>query len=131
MGREMTVTIVDPLGVEHAETVPSRNVVCRGCEGEGRVLTPSLRGAITQEEWEQEWDEEAREQYRLRGHGIYGIECPDCRGLRVVAVPDAKTATKRQLRVIRRWADQERDRRSWAAESAAEEHREMMMLGEQ
>lgn len=68
--------------------VTARYDVCVHCEGHGTILNPSIaQHAYSQEEFAESFDEEEAEEYFRRG-GRYDITCPDCKGLRVVLVPD-------------------------------------------
>lgn len=107
---------------DRSETVqvPAKYSVCHSCEGTGRRLTPSLRGAITEED-RQEWDEDAWAEYLKGGHGIYGVECETCAGKRVVLVMDEERIDKKlsariHREVRRRAREREEDRRTYNME---------------
>ena len=58
-------------------TLPTKYVVCSQCDGEGKVVNPSL-GAIPSHEFHENPDFE--ENYF---GGVYDIDCPCCKGKRV------------------------------------------------
>lgn len=64
--------------------VPTMREVCGRCDGNGSITNPSI-GAITGEEWANEWDEDERDMYMK---GVYDVQCPDCKGRNVVDVPN-------------------------------------------
>lgn len=73
-------------------SVPGKFVVCEECDGTGTALIEGLRGvAFSAEEMDE--DPDFRENYMS---GAYDTDCPTCRGLRVVMVPDKFRMTKRQ-----------------------------------
>jgi RecJ-like exonuclease len=80
---------VDGDGDEVVISVPSHNVVCDECDGEGFVLAPGMREhAYSQEEFNESFsDDEDRAAYFQRG-GKYDVTCPCCKGKNVVKVPD-------------------------------------------
>jgi len=98
----------------------NRSTLAKFREGVGRRLTPSLRGAITEED-RQEWDEDAWAEYLKGGHGIYGVECETCAGKRVVLVMDEERIDKKlsariHREVRRRAREREEDRRTYNME---------------
>lgn len=101
------------------EEMPARFAVCPTCGGRG---SQALHGiAITADEWNgPDWDDESREMYLSGG---YDTVCPECRGQRVVLVPDRARATKRQLSA---WYEMRRH----DAECRREQEMEARMLGE-
>jgi len=105
---------------EETHRLPARMTVCPRCEGHGSHLTPSIgQHAYSQEEFNEAFaEEEEREAYFKRG-GMYDVTCEECRGKRVVAVPDeARIAQDPTLAAIyARWQEQQRD----AARSEAED----------
>lgn len=74
--------------------LPVRFAVCDNCEGHGSVMNESMRQhAYTPEEFNETFhDDEDREQYFKRG-GIYDVQCPTCKGKRVVHVVDEQHLT--------------------------------------
>lgn len=65
-------------------TIPAKFVVCDRCEGVGSHTNPNVDGnGISAEEFEQ--DPEFRENYFS---GLYDVACEECKGARVIAVPD-------------------------------------------
>ena len=74
--------------VEFSEEFPAIHEVCHRCEGHGSILNPSIgHHAYTREEFNEAFDDEGREQYFTRG-GMYDIQCPTCKGKRVIIVRD-------------------------------------------
>ena len=69
-------------------TVPAKRVVCDCCHGEGRLGPPRP----TPEELETMDDQYASDLLA----GIHNEQCPECKGNRVVDVPDTETMTARQ-----------------------------------
>lgn len=62
--------------------------VCERCEGHGTHLHPDIgEHAYTMEEFNESFDDEEREQYFKHG-GMYDVPCVECKGARVVLVPD-------------------------------------------
>lgn len=89
--------------------VPGKYEVCEECDGTGTALIPGLRGvAFSAEEMDE--DPDFREDYM---NGKYDTHCPECKGLRVVLVPDKFRMTKRQ-RLL--WDVTERFRIQYEAE---------------
>ncbi len=58
--------------------------VCPQCQGEGRIVHPAL-SCPSSEDWS---DPDFRENYMT---GAYDIECPCCKGKRVVTTDDIKS----------------------------------------
>jgi hypothetical protein len=82
----------DAQGEEETVVVPAHYEVCYDCEGEGSTLMESLRGAFTQEEFEDCFDDdESKEEYMRGGKGRYGVTCKTCAGRTTVLVPDEGT----------------------------------------
>ena len=97
--------------VEIEETLPAEYVVCWDCEGEGRTLSESLRGAFTQEEFADCFDDdESREQYFLGGRGIYGAVCKACAGKRVTLEIARAKLTPEQVRFVEELDEQADER---------------------
>ena len=81
-------TIENDDGEEVEYSLPSKNEVCSRCEGYGTHLNPSIgEHAYTREEFEESFDYEEQEEYFKRG-GRYDVTCEECRGKRVIEVPD-------------------------------------------
>jgi len=80
------LVLEDEDGNETEATLPGKPEVCSRCNGKGRHVNPSIDGhGITQDEWENEWSYEEQEMYLSGG---YDITCDECKGLRVVLVPN-------------------------------------------
>jgi hypothetical protein len=84
---------------DYTETVkfPAKFEICERCSGEGMITNPSI-GAITGEEWRNEWSEEDRENYL---GGMYDIVCPTCKGVRVLKVIDEEKCVGELLEKLR------------------------------
>jgi len=102
-------------------TLPGKYEVCPKCEGRGSIVNPSVDGnGISPEQFAEDPDFE--EAYFA---GVYDIKCPECHGQRVVAVPDVRSCTYAQKRLLvseRLW--QRAD-----AEYRAEVRAEQRMMG--
>lgn len=77
------------------ETLPAVFAVCDDCEGHGYVLNESMRHhCYTAEEFNDAFDDEDdRDAYFSRG-GKYDVQCPACRGQRVVLTVDHAACTE-------------------------------------
>jgi len=65
--------------------VPTKNEVCSRCRGEGKHTNPSIDGhGITSEEMD-ELGPDFEEDYFS---GVYDVTCEECKGAKVVKVPD-------------------------------------------
>jgi len=83
-----TVKYLDDNGNEVELSLPSKKEVCSRCNGEGKILHPSIgEHAYTSEEFNDEFDDESREHYFTRG-GMYDVECPRCEGHNVMDTID-------------------------------------------
>ena len=78
----MTPTLYLKSGEE--VTLPHKNMVCPSCRGEGHTSAFNI-GVITADDWNNDWDEEAQDDYLA---GNYDEICPTCRGNKVVKVVD-------------------------------------------
>lgn len=103
---------------EEVVEVPAKFEVCGSCQGTGRQLTPSLRGAITEED-RRDWDDDAWAEYLKGGNGIYGVDCETCAGKRVVLAMDESRIDRRLAARIRK----EVARRAQEAEEDAKTYR--------
>lgn len=86
----MTITVTLSINErEYTHEWPARFEVCEECDGHGTVLTPSIREhAYSHEEFMEAFDtEELQEAYFKRG-GMFDVQCPLCKGDRVVKVVD-------------------------------------------
>jgi hypothetical protein len=93
-------TYTDDEGDEITAQLPSMKEVCDDCQGEGRTLNENLRGAFTQEGLREFFDDdESLAEYKKGGHGIYGVECKTCKGLRVIDVLDEGRCDKKLLKL--------------------------------
>lgn len=86
---------------------PSVMEVCGECEGHGMVLAEGLRGyAFSSEEFHESFDEEEAHEYFTRG-GRYDVQCPSCKGLRVVAVVNEAVLTPEQREEFELYQEQQ------------------------
>lgn len=106
----LTFTYEDSAGNELVHIFPTKKEVCPRCEGEGRHVNPSIDGhGITAEEWlGPDWDDESRETYLAGG---YDVPCYECKGLRVVDVPDEERYSEEDKRVWKIHCQTRRERR--------------------
>jgi RecJ-like exonuclease len=96
--------------------IPARYEVCSVCEGKGSHVNPSVdSNGITADEWYREWNHESREDYL---GGLYDVECFECKGKRVVPVPNRDYTNPNDLYI---WDKLEED----SYNSAYEEINEM------
>lgn len=83
--------------------LPSKFVVCYGCEGRGKIVNPSIDGnGLSREDFDN--DPEFREDYFK---GVYDIACPECGGLRVVPEIDRELCAPELLEAYDRWQEDE------------------------
>lgn len=94
--------------------LPGKHEVCPRCEGHGTHVNPNIDGNGLSAEDFDEAGPEFREDYL---GGVYDVACEECRGARVVVVPDFERWTVEQR------AEYERAQRE-AAESRAIENAE-------
>jgi hypothetical protein len=68
-----------PEGDEFTVNLPAKWEICGTCEGHGRALKSSLRGAVyTQSDFEE--DPDLRDHVRDVQRGVYDDMCEECRG---------------------------------------------------
>ncbi len=84
----VTCTYTDDDGDEVELVLPARWGVCDDCDGQGTTLRESLRGAFTQSEFEEVFDDEESQAEYFRHGGIYDVQCKTCHGRTTVLVPD-------------------------------------------
>ncbi len=86
--------------------VPVKFEVCGRCDGKGSHVNPSIDGhGITSEEWNgPDWDDESRETYLSGG---YDVPCYDCKGLRVVEVPNFDVMSDEMKKHVEAHLDEE------------------------
>ena len=82
--------------------VPARWVICGHCEGHGK--SSSHLGAITSDEWHQDWDEDSRAHYMA---GDYDRPCEACDGLGRVLVEDLDAELTAEQRAAIEYRDEE------------------------
>lgn len=126
------ITYTNDEGDEVTCDLPSKNVVCPRCEGDGTHLTPSIgQHAYSAEEFEEAFSEsEDREEYFRRG-GRYDVVCERCCGRNVVKVVDVDACrTDEQKAHLAAYEGYEREQYEYEAECRAERRMEAMMLGE-
>ena len=104
----------DANGVEHE--LPTKFEVCGRCSGKGTHVNEAIDGnGISREEFDE--DPDFAESYF---RGDYDVACTACKGLRVVAVIDAKRCNKKLLKAYYAHED-------WKAQEAASDRRTMYM----
>lgn len=90
----LTLTITDEAGDDLV--IPAKYAVCENCEGSGTHVNPSIDGhGLTAEDFDN--DPEFREAYFA---GRYDIRCHECRGDRVVLVPDYSQMDADEVRAV-------------------------------
>ena len=68
--------------------VPTKNIVCPSCDGEGSYVNPAIDGhGISADEFYYEWGDEEQEMYLTGG---YDVTCDVCLGRNVVTVLDTE-----------------------------------------
>ena len=92
-------------------SVPSKRELCRECDGTGR--TDCFDNGISSEMWS-EMNGDEREEYR---GGMYDAPCRECKGAKVVEVPDYDAMTPEQRKGV---DDYYAEMASLAADEAAE-----------
>jgi len=82
--RDMSVTFEDLKG--KSRTISACYDVCLACEGKGKTSAhvEHIGGGFTASEWD-EMGEEFQDNYMS---GVYDKPCPECKGNRVVLVPN-------------------------------------------
>lgn len=99
----LAVEVEDDEGDLRTVEVPARFEVCGTCEGKGRHVNPSIDAhGIGPEEFDA--DPDFREDYLA---GVHDVRCAECRGERVVPVPDREAAQEAALQAFDAWQDSE------------------------
>jgi DnaJ-class molecular chaperone len=101
-------------GEESEVEVSSKNALCDYCEGEGQV-SRFRDEAFTQGDFDsfEEFSEFAQE----CGRGMYDVKCPECKGNKVVRVPDLSELSPEELEGYR---NQQREEESFRREQESE-----------
>lgn len=82
-------------GAEIEAAIPAKYEVCPLCQGRGKHVNPNIDShGITPEEFAE--DPDFKEDYFK---GVYDVVCEECDGLRVVLVPNDKTADQELLKL--------------------------------
>lgn len=90
---------------EVVEECPAKYAVCPRCDGKGTHVNPSVDGhGISREEFDQDPDFE--EAYF---DGVYDVVCYECKGERVILVPDEDSPNKDAVKKYTKWR-REQDR---------------------
>lgn len=110
--------------VEVEMQVEAKNEVCSRCDGEGKVVNPSI-GAISQEQWEHEWSPEEQEGYL---QGDYDVVCPKCNGNNVVPIIDHEAFKRADPVNYERWVQFEGDEAQYRA-MERNEQRTLFLMG--
>lgn len=94
MKNMITVFLRNSDGDEVEVEVNSRNVICENCEGEGTV-SRFAGEAFTQGDFDsfEEFSDFAKE----CRNGMYNVNCPECKGTKVVRVPDLSDLSPEEL----------------------------------
>tara|TARA_B110000503_G_scaffold141849_1_gene236661 strand:- start:925 stop:1287 length:363 start_codon:yes stop_codon:yes gene_type:complete len=93
-------------GEESEVEVSSKNALCEYCEGEGKV-SRFRDECFTQGDFDsfEEFSEFAQECSR----GTYDVKCPECKGNKVVRVPDLSELSPEELKGYEAQQEQEED----------------------
>lgn len=112
---EMEITIHSYDRDEDLEvSIPAKYEVCSRCDGRGTHVNPSIDGnGLTQSDFAD--DPDFAEDYFA---GRYDVQCYECRGLRVVPVPDESKFRLSHRIAFRIWELQEEQRAQWNREDA-------------
>lgn len=90
-------------------TLPAKYEVCGTCSGKGSYVNPSIDShGITEDEWANEWDDDARNDYLT---GAFDVMCNACAGKRVIPVVDEKILSNEQKKLYKRVNKYERNLR--------------------
>lgn len=85
------------------ERIPAKYEICERCDGEGKHTNPAIDGRGLSREDFDELGEEFEEDYFA---GRYDIRCEECKGERVVLVPDRERADPESLK---KWDEQQEE----------------------
>lgn len=87
---------------------PGKRIVCDDCDGEGSVLTPSIRNhCYSAEEFQREFyddrdgdleDGDSDADHYFRRGGKYDVVCPTCKGKNVITVIDEEACDTEDLK---------------------------------
>lgn len=81
---KLAFTLITDGGDEIEHSLPARFKVCSRCEGAGSHVNPAIDGnGLTREDFDE--DPDFAESYF---RGDYDVRCSECKGARVVSVPD-------------------------------------------
>jgi hypothetical protein len=87
--------------------LPVTYEVCYKCEGSGKIVNPAIdEHGISQEEFDEDPDFE--EAYFS---GVYDIQCPLCKGKRVLPIVDKRNLTKEEKTLWREIQEYNRESR--------------------
>jgi len=90
--KKMVVTV----STDEDREIPVRFEVCGTCEGKGTHVHPGVDShGLTQSDFDE--DPDFREDYF---HGKYDVVCNECKGRRVVPVPDEERATAEDIKFV-------------------------------
>ena len=109
MNAEKLTVFIDDIEVE----IPTKFEMCQRCEGRGSHVNPAIDGhGISPEEFR---DDPDFEEAYFRGD--YDVPCHECKGLRVVMIPDRAKLTKEERAA---WYQQAQELAEMYAEEEAE-----------
>lgn len=89
---KITVYLTDESGEEYESVLPVRFEVCDNCQGKGTHVNRAIDGNGLSPELAE--DPEFMEGYMS---GVYDVSCDECKGKRVVALPDESRCSPEQL----------------------------------
>ena len=113
--KTMTITIHSYDRDEDMEVeIPSKYDVCHRCEGRGTHVDPRIDGnGLTREDFAE--DPDFAEDYF---NGVYDTTCYECKGLRVVKVPNLERCKLSHRMALNIHDRQEAQRAQWDREDA-------------
>lgn len=94
--------------------VRGKYVVCDRCRGMGVHDHPAFANGIGEEDFAE--DPEFRENYFS---GRYDVACEECKGIRVIGVPDEDYMTPAERKAWETWQNEDEERCRQAAQDAA------------
>lgn len=98
----------DEIADEYFLDVPWKYVICDHCNGHGTHVNPSIDGnGITSEEWDRDWDDDAREDYFA---GVYDVSCEARCHEGKIMVPNTDNMTEEMQKIIKKWEHEESER---------------------
>ena len=111
IGWKLTIFLDDD---DQEHEIPTKFEICGRCSGSGTHVNPAIDGnGLSQEDF----DEAGPEFYDDYMGGVYDVRCHECKGNRVVPVPDFARLDDEEKKA---WADQVREEAETRAIEEAE-----------